>query len=74
MNEAAWKNAQAQLLPCENCGRTFAPDRLSVHQRSCKPKQGAAPSGGGGGGVGAGAGNSDGASAKVWKIAQEAMD
>ena len=36
-NEAAWQSAQGQLIPCENCGRTFAPDRLAVHQRSCKP-------------------------------------
>ena len=36
MNEAAWQSAQSQLLPCDRCGRTFAPDRLSVHQRSCK--------------------------------------
>ncbi|OCT98514.1 zinc finger protein 474 isoform X2 [Xenopus laevis] len=35
-NEAAWKSSQAQLLPCANCGRTFLPDRLIVHQRSCK--------------------------------------
>ncbi|KAE8635546.1 hypothetical protein XENTR_v10002657 [Xenopus tropicalis] len=35
-NEAAWKSSQAQLLPCGNCGRTFLPDRLLVHQRSCK--------------------------------------
>lgn len=48
MNDLAWKNAQAQLIPCDNCGRTFAPDRLAVHQRSCKPKAGA--SGGSGGG------------------------
>ncbi|XP_037657347.1 zinc finger protein 474-like isoform X2 [Choloepus didactylus] len=37
-NEAAFQSAQAQLLPCECCGRTFLPDRLLVHQRSCKPK------------------------------------
>ncbi|KAM4870309.1 zinc finger protein 474-like isoform 2-T2 [Urocitellus parryii] len=37
-NEAAFQSAQAQLLPCEFCGRTFLPDRLLVHQRSCKPK------------------------------------
>ncbi|XP_045216283.2 zinc finger protein 474-like [Mercenaria mercenaria] len=43
MNEAAWKSAQAQLIPCGNCGRTFAPDRLAVHQRACKPKDGSAP-------------------------------
>ena len=42
-NEAAWKAAQANLAPCGNCGRTFLPDRLAVHQRSCKPKPGAAP-------------------------------
>ncbi|KAM4052989.1 zinc finger protein 474-like isoform 1-T2 [Anomaloglossus baeobatrachus] len=37
VNEAAWQSAQSQLLPCGNCGRTFLPDRLLVHQRSCKP-------------------------------------
>ncbi|XP_069348874.1 zinc finger protein 474 [Eulemur rufifrons] len=37
-NEAAFQSAQAQLLPCDSCGRTFLPDRLLVHQRSCKPK------------------------------------
>nr|XP_001918320.1 zinc finger protein 474 isoform X2 [Equus caballus] len=37
-NEAAFQSPQAQLLPCESCGRTFLPDRLLVHQRSCKPK------------------------------------
>nr|CCC96141.1 unnamed protein product [Trypanosoma congolense IL3000] len=25
------------LLKCDNCGRTFLPDRLEVHRRSCKP-------------------------------------
>lgn len=43
MNEAAWKSAQAQLIPCENCGRTFAPDRLPVHQKACRPKDGSTP-------------------------------
>lgn len=37
-NEAAYESAKSQLLRCENCGRTFNPDRLPVHQRSCKPK------------------------------------
>ncbi|KAK7796213.1 hypothetical protein U0070_005261 [Myodes glareolus] len=37
-NEEAFQSAQAQLLPCDCCGRTFWPDRLLVHQRSCKPK------------------------------------
>nr|KAF6367391.1 zinc finger protein 474 [Pipistrellus kuhlii] len=40
LNEAAFQSSQAQLLPCEICGRTFLPDRLIVHQRSCKPKGG----------------------------------
>ncbi|XP_057605198.1 zinc finger protein 474 [Hippopotamus amphibius kiboko] len=38
LNEAAWTSAQSQLVPCNICGRTFLPDRLIVHQRSCKPK------------------------------------
>ncbi|KAL6091174.1 hypothetical protein STEG23_028735 [Scotinomys teguina] len=38
LNEAAWTSAQSQLVPCDVCGRTFLPDRLIVHQRSCKPK------------------------------------
>ena len=36
-NEAAWQSAQDQLVPCKNCNRTFMPDRLPVHQKSCKP-------------------------------------
>ena len=40
MNEAAYESAKSQLIPCPNCGRTFAPDRLVVHQRACKPKPG----------------------------------
>uniref|UniRef100_A0A8U7P517 C2HC/C3H-type domain-containing protein n=1 Tax=Corvus moneduloides TaxID=1196302 RepID=A0A8U7P517_CORMO len=40
LNEAAWTSAQAQLVPCDICGRTFLPDGLIIHQRSCKPKQG----------------------------------
>lgn len=36
-NEAAWAAAQANLVECKNCGRTFNPDRLPVHQKSCKP-------------------------------------
>lgn len=35
MNEMSFKAAQEQLIPCENCGRTFLPDRLAVHQKSC---------------------------------------
>jgi ribosomal protein L32 len=36
-NELAWQAAQSNLVECSNCGRTFQPDRLPVHQRSCKP-------------------------------------
>ncbi|NXC92060.1 ZN474 protein, partial [Cercotrichas coryphoeus] len=35
-NEAAYYSAQAQLVPCRNCGRTFFPDCLPVHERCCK--------------------------------------
>jgi len=35
MNDALWEASQANLVPCENCNRTFNPDRLAVHQRSC---------------------------------------
>lgn len=34
-NEFAWQTQKALLVPCA-CGRTFQPDRLEVHQRSCK--------------------------------------
>ncbi|KFP14081.1 Zinc finger protein 474, partial [Egretta garzetta] len=37
LNEAAWISAQNQLVACDICGRTFHPDRLIVHQQSCKP-------------------------------------
>ena len=37
MNEAAWQASKLQLVECENCGRRFQPDRLPVHQRSCRP-------------------------------------
>lgn len=36
--QAAFQGSQAQLLPCESCGRKFLPDWLLVHQRSCRPK------------------------------------
>ena len=36
-NDAAWEASKAQLVECENCGRKFQPERLMVHQRSCKP-------------------------------------
>jgi hypothetical protein len=35
-NEAAFRNYNdAVLQKCGNCGRTFLPDRLLIHQRSC---------------------------------------
>eukprot|EP00929_Paragymnodinium_shiwhaense_P024615 TRINITY_DN1508_c1_g1_i1.p1 TRINITY_DN1508_c1_g1~~TRINITY_DN1508_c1_g1_i1.p1 ORF type:complete len:777 (+),score=164.11 TRINITY_DN1508_c1_g1_i1:167-2497(+) len=38
-NEAARSNFNTEaLVPCPNCGRTFLPDRLEVHLRSCHPK------------------------------------
>ncbi|EAN96926.1 hypothetical protein C3747_68g168 [Trypanosoma cruzi] len=37
-NEAQIQDFNANMLvKCENCGRTFLPDRLEVHLRSCKP-------------------------------------
>ncbi|CAK9808347.1 Zinc finger protein 474 [Anthophora plagiata] len=35
-NATAWEESQAQLVPCSKCGRTFLPERLTVHQKSCK--------------------------------------
>ena len=36
MNDQAFETYNKEaLVPCENCGRTFLPDRLIVHQRSC---------------------------------------
>ncbi|XP_028048151.1 cactin [Monomorium pharaonis] len=35
-NAAAWEQSQEQLVPCAKCGRTFLPERLPVHERSCK--------------------------------------
>jgi len=36
MNDQAFDTYNKEaLVPCSNCGRTFLPDRLIVHQRSC---------------------------------------
>ncbi|XP_032667903.1 cactin [Odontomachus brunneus] len=35
-NAAAWEQSQEQLVPCAKCGRTFLPERLPIHERSCK--------------------------------------
>lgn len=35
-NEEAFKDFNEKaLVPCHNCARTFLPDRLVVHLRSC---------------------------------------
>ncbi|KAH7828337.1 putative Zinc finger, C2H2 type family protein [Monocercomonoides exilis] len=36
-NDAAFESYKDLLAPCPNCGRKFAPDRLPIHLRSCKP-------------------------------------
>ena len=62
-NNEAFKNYNDKALdPCPNCGRTFLPDRLTIHLRSCnkafgKPDTSGSPSkaatmGGGSGGMG----------------------
>lgn len=46
LNEEAFnKFNDESRVPCQNCGRKFLPDRLEVHLRSCKPKNGGAASG-----------------------------
>ena len=37
-NQAAYESAQSQLIPCQFCARTFAPERLSVHENACTAK------------------------------------
>ncbi|KAG8225547.1 hypothetical protein J437_LFUL002063 [Ladona fulva] len=34
--EAIWETHLQQLVPCKTCGRTFFPDRIEIHERSCK--------------------------------------
>ncbi|XP_054277852.1 zinc finger protein 474-like [Macrosteles quadrilineatus] len=34
--EAQWQCHLVQLVPCGKCGRTFNPDRISVHEKCCK--------------------------------------
>eukprot|EP01006_Ploeotia_vitrea_P006259 TRINITY_DN12655_c0_g2_i1.p1 TRINITY_DN12655_c0_g2~~TRINITY_DN12655_c0_g2_i1.p1 ORF type:complete len:807 (-),score=107.85 TRINITY_DN12655_c0_g2_i1:150-2441(-) len=36
-NQAQFNDFKENLSQCPNCGRTFYPDRLAVHMRSCKP-------------------------------------
>jgi hypothetical protein len=35
--EAATNWENTALLACENCGRTFLPERLKIHSKSCTP-------------------------------------
>jgi len=45
-NETLAQHWNTEVLePCPNCGRTFLPDRLEVHLRSCKPPPGSTSSG-----------------------------
>jgi len=38
-NDEAFKNYNEKaLVPCDICGRTFLPDSLKIHKKSCKPK------------------------------------
>ena len=40
-NDDAFKNYNEKaLVPCPNCARTFLPDRLEVHLRSCNKAHG----------------------------------
>ena len=40
-NDEAFKNYNEKALdPCPNCGRTFLPDRLVVHLKSCNKAHG----------------------------------
>lgn len=36
MADANWLSHLEQLVACKTCGRTFNPDRVEVHEKSCK--------------------------------------
>ena len=40
IQEAQWQASQANQVPCRNCGRTFNPDRVKIHENVCRPKTG----------------------------------
>jgi len=44
MQEAQWQAAKANLVPCRNCQRRFAPDRVGVHERACRGTKKSPPS------------------------------
>ena len=35
MQAAQWEASKANLVPCGNCGRRFASDRIVAHERIC---------------------------------------
>ena len=39
MNDISFKAFNNSLVPCKNCGRTFLPEKLTIHQHSCKLPQ-----------------------------------
>lgn len=39
-NAAAWDTFTSQLVACTLCNRTFFPDRLPIHQKACKGRDG----------------------------------
>jgi len=46
-NDAAYKEYNEKaLVPCDLCGRTFLPDSLKRHAKTCKgPRKGSPPRG-----------------------------
>ena len=46
LQEAQWQAAKANLVPCHNCQRRFAPDRIGVHERACRGPKKAPPTAG----------------------------
>jgi hypothetical protein len=74
LNEAARASADSLLAPCAFCGRTFLPERLLIHNRSCTAEHpakrtvagGGAGGGGGGGGAGAVSGGAGAVSGGAW--------
>ena len=54
MQEAQWQAAKSNLVPCKNCDRRFAPDRIAVHERICKSTAKKPQGGAGNGGAGDG--------------------
>ena len=41
--DAIWEAHVQQLMPCKMCGRTFFPDRITIHQKSCRGSNNVAP-------------------------------